>query len=118
MTILPFTWRPAWSSTAVRIYSIGKLAAMGTRSWPVAIRRASFSRVFLDVALNVQASPDAGPLAGAGVAFTGAASGEMTCLPAGIGPGAVCRWPAGPVMGGSYALQVAAPGYQSADTPA
>jgi hypothetical protein len=72
---------------------------------------------FVHVVLNVQASPDAGPLAGVGVAFTGAASGEMTCQPAGIGPGAVCRWP-GPVTAGSYVLQVAAPGYQSADIPA
>ena len=37
MTTLPFTCRPAWSLTAARICSIGKLAAMGTRSRPAAI---------------------------------------------------------------------------------
>src|SRR5260221_138924 len=40
MTTLPCTCRPAWSSTAARICPTGKLAAMGTRSWPAATRRA------------------------------------------------------------------------------
>src|ERR1700735_3073158 len=44
MTTLPCTCRLAWSSTAGRICSIGKLAAMGTRSWAAATRRATSSR--------------------------------------------------------------------------
>src|ERR1039457_4633098 len=36
-TILPWTWRPALTVTASRIFSTGKTAAIGTVSWPATI---------------------------------------------------------------------------------
>jgi len=64
---------------------------------------------YVFISLVLTASPAGGPVAGAQVAFSGPASGVMSCLPEDAST--LCLWPSGPVVAGEYLLDLTAPGF-------
>jgi len=77
--------------------------------------------LYSGIVFTVQASPDGGPVDGVQASVTNettGTTGTMTCQVDEFYEDTFCSSFTGPVLDGSYTLQVTAPGYQPAEVPA
>jgi hypothetical protein len=63
------------------------------------------------IALSVTSATDGGAPDSVGATLTGSTTVRMSCEPRGTA--SICFWGSGPMMAGSYALQVTASGFQT-----
>jgi len=63
--------------------------------------------------LAVTAAMNGGAVTGVQATLTGPATVVLSCQAQDNGTAASCTWPSGPVIAGSYSLELTAPGFQS-----
>ena len=72
----------------------------------------------IGVSLAVTAAMDGGAVSGVEATLSGPTTETLSCMPSPSGAVTICTWASGPVIAGSYSLQVTAPAFQPVNVSA